>query len=127
MYAARLAAALKARFDVELFGMGGPRMSPGSQQNALQALQQKMEETQAALATETLEASAGGGAVTVTVNGQQQVQAIKISPEAISAGDVEMLQDLIVAAVNEAIEKSQQLAASKMGAITGGLGLPGLF
>ncbi len=108
-------------------GMGGPRMNPGNAQNALQALQQKMEETQASLATETVEASAGGGAVTVTVNGQQQVQAIKISPDAISAGDVEMLQDLIVAAVNEAIEKSQQLAASKMSAITGGLGLPGLF
>ncbi len=108
-------------------GPGGPRMNAGNAQNALQALQQKMEETQASLATEMVEASAGGGAVTVTVNGQQQVQAIKISPEVIGAGEVEMLQDLIVAAVNEAIEKSQQLAASKMGAITGGLGLPGLF
>ena len=82
-----------------------PRMNPGNPQNLLQSFQQKMQETQDALANEVLEVSAGGGAVTVVITGQQKLQAIKISPDAMSAGDVEMLQDLIVAAVNEAIEK----------------------
>lgn len=113
-------------------GRGGPRggpmprMNPAGAQNALQALQQKMLETQESLANETVEASAGGGAVTVVMTGQQKVQSVKISPDVFSGGDVEMLQDLIVAAINEATDKSQQLAASKMSAITGGLNLPGL-
>ncbi len=106
---------------------GGARMSPGGGQNALQALQQKMLETQEALASETVEVTAGGGAITVVMTGQQKLQSIKISPDAVSAEDVEMLQDLIVAAVNEAIDKSQQLAAEKMSAVTGGLGIPGLM
>ncbi len=104
-----------------------PRGGQAGQQNMLQALQQKMLETQEALAAETVEVSVGGGAVTVVMTGQQKMQSIKIAPEAVSADDVEMLQDLIVASVNEAIEKSQQLAAGKMSAITGGLGLPGLL
>ncbi len=108
-------------------GMPGPRMGPGNAQNALQALQQKMLETQESLANETVEVTAGGGAITVVMSGQQKVQSIKISPDVMSAGDVEMLQDLIVAAVNEAMDKSQQLAAQKMSAVTGGLGLPGLM
>jgi hypothetical protein len=111
-------------------GMRGapmPRMRPANAQGALQALQQKMTEAQDALANETIQVSVGGGAVTVTVSGQQKVQAVKISQDAMMAGDVEMLQDLIVAAVNEAIDKSQELAAQRMSAITGGLGLPGLL
>ncbi|MBI5030173.1 MAG: YbaB/EbfC family nucleoid-associated protein [Chloroflexi bacterium] len=98
-----------------------------NQQGALQMLQQKMAETQESLANETVEASVGGGVVTVTCSGQQKILSVKISPDVMTAGDVEMLQDLIVAAVNEAIEKSQQLASQKMGEITGGLGLPGLL
>src|SRR5512142_250755 len=108
-------------------GAATPRMNPANAQNALQALQQKMLETQESLANETVEVSAGGGAVTIVMTGQQKLQSITISPDVISAGDVEMLQDLIVAAVNEAMEKSQQLAAQKMSAVTGGLGLPGLM
>ncbi len=104
-----------------------PRMNPANAQNALQALQQKMMETQESLANETVEVTAGGGAITVVMNGQQKLQSIKISPDVMGAGDVEMLQDLIVAAVNEATEKSQQVAAQKMSAVTGGLGLPGLM
>lgn len=105
-----------------------PRMNPaGGAGNLLQSLQQRMIETQEALANETLEVTAGGGAITVTITGQQKIQAIKISPDVVSAGDIDMLQDLIVAAVNEAIEKSQQLAASRMGELTGGLKIPGLF
>ncbi len=108
-------------------GAPGPRMNPANSQNAFQALQQRMMETQEALANETVEVTAGGGAVTVTITGQQKLVSIKISPDAISAGDAEMLQDLIVAAVNEAIDKSQALAAQKMSAVTGGLGIPGLM
>ncbi len=109
-------------------GGGMPsRMNPANAQSALQALQQKMLETQEALANETVEVTAGGGAITVVMTGQQKLQSIKISPDVMSAGDVEMLQDLIVAAVNEAMEKSQQLASEKMSAVTGGLGLPGLM
>ena len=104
-----------------------PRMNQANAQNAYQALQQKMLEAQSALENETLEVSAGGGAVTVVISGQQKIQSIKISPDAMSAGDAEMLQDMIVAAVNEAIDRSQELASQKMGAITGGLGLPGLL
>lgn len=104
-----------------------PRMGGGGAGNLLEVFQQQMTETQAALANETVEVSAGGGAVTVVITGQQKIQAIKISPDAVSPDDVEMLQDLIVAAVNEAIEKSQQLASQKMGALTGGLGLPNIL
>jgi len=100
---------------------------PANSQNAMQALQQKMLDAQNELANENVEVSAGGGAVTVVISGQQKIQSIKISPDALSAGDAEMLQDMIVVAVNEAIDKSQEVASQKMGAITGGLGLPGLL
>lgn len=103
-----------------------PRMGGAGAQDLLASFQQKMAEAQETLATETLEVSVGGGAVTVVITGKQQLQAVKISPDAMSAGDVEMLQDLIVAAVNEAIDKSQELAAQRMSAITGGMGLGNL-
>ena len=86
-----------------------------------------MAETQQELANETVEVTAGGGAIKVVITGQQKLQTISISPDVLSAGDVEMLQDLIVAAVNDAIDRSQELASQKMSAITGGLGLPGLM
>jgi len=70
--------------------------------------------------------SAGGGAITVTITGAQKITAIKIDPAAVDPTDVTMLEDLVVAAVNEAIAKSQELAAQRMGAITGGLRLPGM-
>ena len=108
-------------------GPATPRTSPANAQSMLQSFQQQMLQAQESLATETVESSAGGGAVSVVVNGQQKVQSIKISPEVVVAGDVEMLQDLIIAAVNEAIDKSQQIASQKMGSLTGGLGLPGLL
>ena len=104
-----------------------PRVNQANAQNAYQALQQKMLEAQNELANENVEASVGGGAVTVIVSGQQKLQSIKISPDALNAGDAEMLQDMIVAAVNEAMDRSQELASQRMGAITGGLGLPGLL
>lgn len=107
--------------------MPRPATSPANAQNAFQALQQKMLEAQEALANENVEVSTGGGAVTVIINGQQKVQSIKISADAITAGDVEMLQDMLIAAMNEAIGRSQELASQKMGALTGGLGLPNIL
>ncbi|MBA7709568.1 Nucleoid-associated protein [subsurface metagenome] len=91
-----------------------------------QELQAKLAKAQQELAEATVEATAGGGAVKVTITGQQQVQSIKISPEAINPDDAEMLEDLVLAAVSEAIAKSQELAAERMSKVTGGLKIPGL-
>jgi DNA-binding YbaB/EbfC family protein len=88
----------------------------------VQQMQERMNKVQAALETETVEATAGGGAVRVVATGAQKLVSVTVDPSA--ASDVEMLQDLVVAAVNEALEKSKQLAASKMQAVTSGLGLP---
>ena len=86
--------------------------------------QEKLEKIQQELEKETVEASSGGGAVTVVMTGQQQVQSVKISPEA--ADDTEMLEDLVLTAMNEAVKKSKELAATRLGALTGGLNIPGL-
>ncbi len=83
-----------------------------------QALQKKMAET-------VVEASSGGGAVTVKMNGQKHVLAITIDPEAVKSGDVEMLQDLVLAAVNEAARKAEEAMQSTLGGMLGALGLPG--
>jgi len=88
----------------------------------VQQMQDKMSKVQADLESETVEATAGGGAVRVVASGTQKLVSVTIDPEA--ASDTEMLQDLVVAAVNEAMEKSKQLAASKMQAVASGLGLP---
>ena len=93
----------------------------------LRKLQEDMAATQEALGDETVEVTAGGGAIKVVMTGHQHVQSITIDPEVVTAGDVEMLQDLVVAAVNEAIEKSQSMAADRMSGLTAGLGIPGLF
>jgi len=92
-------------------------------------MQQQMQQAQEELAKETVEASAGGGMVTVTANGSGELQRIKIDPKAIDPNDPEMLEDMILAAVNEAIRSAQSLAESKLGGLAGGalggLGLPG--
>lgn len=94
----------------------------------IQMLQQQMLQTQESLGEQTVAATAGGGVIEVVMTGQQRVQAITIDPEVVDPDDVEMLQDLVVAAVNEAIERSQALAADQLGSLTGGLGsLGGLF
>lgn len=101
----------------------------GNQQNLMrqvQQMQERLAKVQEGLATETVDGSAGGGAVTVTMTGQQQVQAVKIDPSVVDADDVEMLQDLMVAAFNDAQTKAQQLAESRLGSVTGGLKIPGL-
>jgi DNA-binding YbaB/EbfC family protein len=89
-------------------------------------LQAKLAKAQQELADITIEASSGGGAVKVTINGQQEIQTVKISPEAINPEDVELLEDLVLTAVNEAVAKSQELAAKRLGKLTGGLNIPGL-
>ena len=86
--------------------------------------QEKLEKIQQELEKATVEASSGGGAVTVVMTGKQQVQSVKISPEAVD--DIEMLQDLVLTAMNEAVKKSKELAADRLGALTGGLKIPGL-
>jgi DNA-binding YbaB/EbfC family protein len=90
----------------------------------IQKLQEEMVKTQESLSDETVSVTAGGGAIEITITGQQRLTAVKIDPDVVDPEDVEMLQDLIVAAVNEAIERSQTLAAERLGALTGGLGLP---
>ena len=91
-----------------------------------QKLQANLAKAQEELSNITVEASSGGGAVKVTANGQQKIQSVKISPEAISTDDIELLEDLVLTAVNEAIAKSQQVAAEHLGGLTGGLKIPGL-
>jgi DNA-binding YbaB/EbfC family protein len=91
-----------------------------------QELQAKLAKAQQELANATIEVSSGGGAVKVTINGQQEIKEIKIAPEAINPEDVEMLEDLVLTAVKEAIAKSQELAAQRLGKLTGGLKIPGL-
>ena len=88
----------------------------------VQQMQDRMSKVQAELETETVEASAGGAAVTVVATGTQKIVSVRIDPEA--AGDVEMLSDLVLAAFNEAMEKSKQMAAAKMQSVAAGLGLP---
>lgn len=87
----------------------------------LQQLQNQLEATQAELAEETVTASTGGGAVKATVTGDQQFKAIEIDPELLEDSDVEMLQDLVLTAVNNALEKSRQMAAERLGPLAGGL------
>lgn len=91
-----------------------------------QQLQSKIMKLQEELAEKTVEASAGGGMVKVQVNGKQQIVALEIEKEVVDPDDVEMLQDLILAAVNEALTKSQEMVSSEMSKLTGGMNIPGL-
>src|SRR5919201_643840 len=94
-------------------------------------MQEQMQQAQEELAKETVDASAGGGMVTVTANGAGQIQRIKIDPTAIDPNDPELLEDMVLAAVNEALRSAQSLAEAKLGGLAGGalggLGLPGLL
>lgn len=92
-----------------------------------QMMQQKMGKLQEEAAQKTVEASVGGGVVSAVVNGKNQLLSLTIKKEAVDPEDVEMLQDLVVAAVNEALTKVQSEMAEQMGKITGGINIPGLF
>ena len=110
---------------------GFPSFGGGNMGNLVkqaQKMQKDMEKLQEELKDKTVEASAGGGAITVVASGRKEVKEITIKPEVVDPDDVEMLQDLIVAAVNEAIRKADDMVNSEMNKITGGLGgIPGLF
>lgn len=91
-----------------------------------QKLQAKLAKAQEELSDLTVEGSSGGGAVKVIMNGQQEIQSVEISPEVVNPEDVELLQDLILTAVSEALAKSKEAAAKQLGGLTGGLKIPGL-
>ncbi len=101
----------------------------GNMMKQIKLMQQKMQKIQEELAEKQVEGSAGGGMVTAIVNGKQELLEIKIDKEVVDPDDVEMLQDLIVAAVNQALKKSQEMMNEEMAKLTGGLGIniPGLF
>ncbi|MBI4504421.1 MAG: YbaB/EbfC family nucleoid-associated protein [Chloroflexi bacterium] len=92
----------------------------------LREMQVRLAKVQEELASERLEVTAGGGAVAVVIDGQQRLHAVKLAPEAVDPDDVGLLEDLLVTAFNDAVTKSQELAQRKLGALTGGLKLPGL-
>lgn len=93
----------------------------------VQKMQKDMERMQAEAAEKTVEATVGGGAVTVVVSGEQVVQSVKINPDAVDLDDIEMLEDMVLAATNEALEKSKEMVAGALSQITGGMNIPGLF
>ena len=90
----------------------------------VEQMQQRMAQAQEEIAAATVEGSAGGGVVTVTMTGDQEIRAVAIKPEAVDPEDVETLQDLVLAAVNDALQRSKELQAERLSEVTGGLGLP---
>ena len=105
-------------------GMDGMNMNNLMKQ--AQRMQRKMEETQAALAEKKIETTSGGGAVKIVITGKKVIESIKINPEVVDSDDVEMLEDLILSAVNEAVRQADEYANSEMSKVTGGMG-GGLF
>jgi len=99
----------------------------GKMMKQVQQAQAKMAEVQEQLKDETVEASAGGGMVRVVMTGDMQVRSIQIDPSAVDPEDVDLLNDMVTAAVNEAVRAAQELAANKMAAVTGGMNIPGLM
>jgi nucleoid-associated protein EbfC len=100
----------------------GPKMNPNNMMAQMQQMQEDMAKAQAALENETVTVTAGGGAISIVVTGHQRVQSIKIDPELLDAEEIEMLQDMLVAGINSAIEQSQTMAAERMEGITGNMG-----
>lgn len=98
----------------------------GNMMKQAQKLQAKMLKMQEELAEKTVEATAGGGMVRVVANGRQQIVSILLEKEVVDPGDLEMLQDLVLAAVNDALAKSQEMVSEEMGKLTGGMKIPGL-
>ncbi|HKK90251.1 MAG TPA: YbaB/EbfC family nucleoid-associated protein [Desulfobacteraceae bacterium] len=98
----------------------------GGMMKQAQKMQKKMMKMQEELATQTVEASAGGGMVKVIANGGQKIESITLEKEIVDPEDIEMLQDLVMAAVNDALNKSQEMVSGEMSKITGGMNLPGM-
>ena len=108
---------------------GMPPMG-GNMNNILkqaQRLQKQMEDVKAELSKRTVEVSTGGGAVRAVANGDKHIVEIKIKPEVVDPEDVEMLEDLVLAAVNEALKKAEDMMSAEMGKLTGGMNIPGMF
>jgi len=114
--------------DIMSRGMGGMGMGGMNMNNLMkqaQKMQKQMAEMQTELESKTYEVSSGGGAVKIVINGKKELQEITISPDVVDPDDVEMLQDLVLTSVNEAIRQVEEASASQMGKLTGGMGLPG--
>lgn len=109
------------------FPGGGGGMNMQNMMKQAQQMQAKMQQLQDELEEKEVEASAGGGVVTVVATGKKIIKSIEIKPEAVDPDDVEMLQDLVIAAVNEALSKAEDMVQAEMGKITGGMNLGGLF
>ncbi len=109
----------KGRFG----GMG----NLGNIMKQAQAMQERLAKVQAEVATKTVQASSGGGMVSVVANGALEIVSVTIDPEVVKANDADMLQDLVVAAVNEALRKAREMVAEEMKGVTGGLQIPGLL
>ncbi|MFH1672340.1 MAG: YbaB/EbfC family nucleoid-associated protein [Pseudomonadota bacterium] len=99
----------------------------GQMMKQAQQLQSKIFKIQEEMGEKTMEGSAGGGMVTVTANGKQEIVSVKIDPEVVTPDDVEMLEDLVTAAVNDALKRAQQMVSEAIGKITGGMNIPGLM
>ena len=108
-------------------GMGGGPSNMQSMLKQAQKMQEEMAEKQAELEEREYETSAGGGVVNVKINGKKEILSVKIDPEVVDPDDVETLEDLVVAAVNEAIKAVESVSADEMQKITGSIGLPGMF
>ena len=105
-------------------GMGGGSMSKMLKQ--AKQMQEQIAKMQEELEQQEIESSSGGGAITVTITGKQMITALKINPDAVDLEDIELLEDMIMAAINEGIRKSQEMVSTEMARITGGLNIPGL-
>lgn len=95
--------------------------------NMMQQIQSRLAKIQEELGNTVLEGTSGGGAVKVTADGQQNIKSVKISPEVVNPQDVELLEDMVLTAANEALNKSREAAAKQLGALTGGMKIPGLM
>jgi DNA-binding YbaB/EbfC family protein len=107
--------------------MKNPFGNMGNILKQAQAMQEQMAKIQEQAASKTVSGTAGGGIVTVTANGAMQIVSVAIDPEVVKGGDVDMLQDLVAAATNEALRKAREMMEGEMKALTGGLKIPGLF
>ena len=109
------------------FSGGGSAMRQQQMQQKLLKMQQDMAAAQEAVENASFTASVGGGVVQATVSGKKELTALTVKPEAVDPEDVEMLQDLVISAVNEALRQADEAMESAMGSVTGGLNIPGLF
>jgi DNA-binding YbaB/EbfC family protein len=112
---------------MSMSGFMGNFGNMGNIMKQAQAMQEQLAKLQAEVATKTVQASSGGGIVTIVANGAMEIVSVKIDPEFLKSNDVEMLQDLVMAGINEALRKAREMVAQEMKGVTGGLQIPGLF